>query len=119
MIYAPEAYKKLTQKQAAAIINGCGPGGWKIDLVPDTLWGLNITDACDIHDYMYHVGDDIKDKEEADRVFLNNMIRLVNAGTKCRWLRLLRRHRANIYYSAVKKFGGPAFWAEKNQGGGI
>lgn len=115
MIYAPPAYKKLTPKQVAAITNGCGPGGWQIDLVPDTLWGLDITAACNIHDYMYHVGEDIADKKEADRVFLNNMLRLIDAQTKCRWLKRLRRSRAETYYFAVDIFGGPAFWAGKNE----
>ena len=112
-LYAPETYKKLTQTEAAAITNGCGTGGWKIDLVPDTLLGLDITEACNIHDYMYHIGETIEDKNEADRVFMNNMLRLIDAETKHGWLRRFRRRRAIIYYFAVKNFGGPAFWAGK------
>lgn len=112
-LFAPEAYKKLTAVALAAIANGCGAIGWKIDLVPDTLWGLGIRAACDIHDYMYHTGETIEDKNEADRVFLNNMLRLIVAKTKYKWLRRLRRRRALIYYFAVRHFGGPAFWAGK------
>jgi len=117
VLFAPEEYKKLTAAALAAVINGCGPGGWKVDLVPDSLYGLDITDACNIHDYMYYVGETIEDKNEADRVLLNNMLRLIDAGTKHRWLRRLRRCRAMIYYLSVKYFGGPAFWDEKQSTG--
>ena len=115
VLFAPETYKKLTATALAAVANGCGAAGWKIDLVPDTLWGLGIRAACDIHDYMYHTGETIEDKNEADRVFLNNMLRLITAKTKNKWLRHLRRRRALLYYFAVKNFGGPAFWDGKNQ----
>jgi hypothetical protein len=113
ILFSPETYKKLTATALAAIANGCGAVGWKIDLVPDTLYGLGIRAACDIHDYMYHTGETIEDKNEADRVFLNNMLRLITAKTKHKWLRRLRRRRALLYYFAVKNFGGPAFWDGK------
>lgn len=118
VLFAPETYKKLTAAALAALANGCGVIGWKIDLVPDTLWGLAIKEACNIHDYMYHTGETIEDKNEADRVFLNNMLRLITAKTKYKWLRNLRRRRALLYYFAVKNFGGPAFWDAKQSTGG-
>jgi hypothetical protein len=55
-----------------------------------------------------------EDKEEADRVFLWNMLRIIHARTSSRILTWLRRRRAYKYYLAVKHFGGPAFWAGKN-----
>lgn len=61
---------------------------------------------------MYHVGQTVADKEEADRVFLNNLLRLIEAGSG--WLKMLRRRRALDYYQAVVAFGGPAYWAGKN-----
>jgi len=125
-LYAPEIYKKLSACEKKAIVNGCGAGGWKIDLVPNTLYGLDVTSACNIHDYMYYAGMTNEDKNEADRVFLNNMIRLIDAGVRAdsnspllmrrlkKTLRIFRRRRAYAYYFAVKKFGGPAFWQDKN-----
>ena len=57
----------------------------------------------------------IADKEEADRVFLNNMLRIIEAKTKFGLLKPLRNRRALKYYEAVKYFGGRSFWKNKNQ----
>jgi len=114
-LYAPVGYGKMSKAQKEKLCNGCGTkglGGW---LVPDTLYGLNITEACNIHDWMYFKGKDIYDKEEADRVFLNNMLRIISRGSS--WLKWLRRRRAYKYYDAVVMAGGPAFWDNKNKPG--
>jgi len=39
---APEKYWSLTDDQKAAMCNGCGPKKFGY-LVPDTMYGLNIT----------------------------------------------------------------------------
>jgi len=118
MLFAPPSYWTCTEAMRREIVSGCGPGkGWKANLVPETLWGLSVHEACDIHDWMYHLGETIEDKKEADRVFLNNMIRIIDVRTKWNWLRRLRLRRAKTYYLAVCWFGGPAFWAGKNQPG--
>jgi len=113
-LYAPPSYVTATPEVRAAAVNGCGTGGWKGSLVPDTLWGLSVTAACNIHDWMYTAGGTLADKDEADRVFLNNMLRLVEAAGGWAILKQLRRNRAREYYEAVHIFGGPAFWAGKN-----
>ena len=115
-LYAPEAYWQLSPAAHKAICNGCGTAGWKGKIIPDHLLWLSVRRACDIHDYMYHVGITLEDKEEADRVFLNNMLRIVEAESIW-FLRRWRRHLAISYYGAIKDFGGPAFWAEKNDPG--
>jgi hypothetical protein len=112
-LYAPPEYWLLTPEEKARICNGAGPKGYGW-AVPDTLYGLSIRSAADIHDYMYHVGTTLADKLEADRVFLNNMLRIIGAKTHFKWLAWLRTRRANKYYWAVDQFGGPAFWNEKN-----
>ena len=107
-LFEPEGYKALTAAEKAKICNGCGSkglGGW---LVPDTVWGLNITDCCNIHDFMYSQGTTLKDKEYADRIFLNNLVRVIDSGSKL--LRWLRRRRALKMHWAVDKFGEAAFW---------
>lgn len=115
-LYAPDSYQQALPSVREQVINGCGPGGWKVDLIPDTVYGLSIKEACNIHDWMYAVGRTIQDKEEADRIFLNNTLRLINrkGGILGRLLRHPRRVRAYEYYTAVKCFGGPAFWSGKN-----
>jgi len=113
-LYAPADYLNASEAVRHQIVNGCGPGGWKIDLVPDTIWGLSIHAACDIHDWQYTLGTTINDKLEADRILLNNIIRLIDAAGGCWLLRKLRRLAALRYYNAVVIFGGPAFWSGKN-----
>ncbi len=113
MLYAPEAYWLLSPAAKAEIVNGCGTAGWKGKLVPGHLLWLSIKEACDIHDYMYYVGTCLADKEEGDRVFLNNMLRIVESESVW-FLKRRRRHMAMDYYGAVRDFGGPAFWADKN-----
>lgn len=113
-LYAPVSFIQADPEMIRLEVNGCGTDGWKGQLVPETFYGLNISEACNIHDWMYLLGKTIADKEEADRVFLNNLLRLIDDRTRWCWLKWLRRRRALKYYQAVKHFGGPAFWAEKN-----
>lgn len=114
LLYAPEEYWLLTDSERACISNGCGAKGICGWIVPDRIWGLSITEACNIHDFMYFMGETKEDKEHADRVFLNNMLRLIEVNTKWDWLKKLRAKRARTYYRFVCEYGGPAFWAGKN-----
>lgn len=116
-VWAPEDFWKLTKEQLQNLIGngGCGAGKWGDYLVPDTIWFLKIKPACTIHDFMYYLGETLADKEKADRVFYNNMLRIVEAKTSWGWLKKLRRRRAKIYYSFVKEFGAPAYWKNKNK----
>lgn len=112
-LYAPESYWEASEEVRRRVLNGCGTSGWKESLVPETVYGLSVHSACDIHDWMYVSGSTLADKEEADRVFLNNMLRIV--AEKGGWLYKLRRLRVHTYYEAVEHFGGPAFWDGKNK----
>jgi len=114
IIYAPEDWVTTPLEERKKMVNGCGPGGWLSELVPESMYGIDVTPACNVHDFMYLKGQTIQDKEEADRVFLNNMLRIINHESKCFILRWLRRRRALKYYLAVKHFGGPFFWEGKN-----
>ncbi len=113
-LFAPHTYWVASNAERESRCNGCGTKGLGGLLVPDTLYGLDITEACNIHDWMYFEGKNIADKESADRTFLNNMLRIIDAGSFAP-LRWLRRVRAMSYYSAVRDFGGPAFWSGKNK----
>jgi len=111
-LYAPETYWSLAPAVKDALTNGCGTGGWKSLITPNKMWFLDIEEACNIHDYMYLVGETEEDRHEADIVFLNNLVRLINNGSRI--MAPLRRRRALKYYEAVHAFGGPAFWNSKN-----
>lgn len=116
-LFAPASYWQATQEEHDLVCNGCGAkglGGMLGFLVPDTFYGLSITRACNIHDWMYTEGKGIEDKDKADRAFLNNLLRIIEAES-CWLLKPLRRYRAMTYYGSVRDFGGPAFWAGKNE----
>jgi len=94
---------------------GCGPGGFGDRLVPDTIWFLSVKPACQNHDwgYRFSPGNSEEDRFRHDRIFLNNMLRIVNA--KGGWLTKLRRRRAKIYYDLVRWKGANAYWEERNK----
>lgn len=114
---APQSYLDASPEVVKQVVNGCGPGGWKFDIIPDTILGLSIKEACNIHDWEYTVGLTIHDKERADKRFRKNCMTLVwNA--KGFWAKVLRRHRelrVDEYYLAVRICGDSAFWANKPQ----
>ena len=114
LLFAPESYWKLTAQQKKDACNGCGTKGIVGHIIPDSLYGLSIKEACNIHDWMYRTGATVADKDEADRVFLNNMLRLVDDGSDNWFTRWVRSRAAVKYYYAVRDCGGPAFWQGKN-----
>jgi hypothetical protein len=112
----PQSFLDAPDELRRAVVNGCGAANAKFDFIPDAIYCMPIRPACDIHDWMYSVGRSAEDKDESDRTFLNNMLRLVETrrGLLDRLLKPFRRRRALKYYEAVVAFGGPAFWAGKN-----
>jgi hypothetical protein len=108
---SPQSYKDATDGQRAKVCNGCGTRG--ID-VPDTIWGLCITESCYIHDWEYKHGKTWDDKKVADKRFLTNMLIQIEDGKKWWWLRRLRKNRAYVYYTVVKRFGGVVYRRGKN-----
>ncbi|KAF0235072.1 MAG: hypothetical protein FD177_231 [Desulfovibrionaceae bacterium] len=117
-LIAPPEFYALTPEQKADICNGCGARGSHVP-VPDTIWGLDIREACNIHDYNYGEG---RDKNRSDAVFIVNIVLLaVYAFLEwpmwARWaafpLLVLRVLRAITYGMAVITFGGAAFGRAK------
>ena len=115
VLAAPPSYWKADDEDHNAVCNGCGAQGAKFDFVPDSIYGLPIGEACNVHDWMYMLGQSEGDRASADMVMLNNLMRLIERDKSFtgRVLRLFRRRRALKYYEAVRAFGGPAFWAGK------
>jgi len=91
--------------------NGCG-SGWSTYLVPDSFILFDFTIPCAIHDEMYTLGKTLEDKDIADRVFLNNMLR--EADSKNCFIKPIARAIAYQYYDKVVKYGGAAYWDGKN-----
>ncbi|MHC4184133.1 MAG: hypothetical protein ACYSR0_12370, partial [Planctomycetota bacterium] len=68
-LFAPPGYWETDKKIRDSW--GCGPGGLGDYLVPDTILGLSVKPACQIHDYYYrHWQDSSEDaRSMADRIF--------------------------------------------------
>ncbi len=111
-LIVPKDYYTARQSQLDDICNGCGPGGWKFDLIPDTIYGINVNGACNPHDYCYHFGETIEDKQYADLVFLYNLRVIVNETPQNFVMKFLRERRVLKYYYAVHLFGDSAFEAD-------
>lgn len=115
LLFAPRGFLNTPASQLEKMSNGCGSENALFDFIPDTNWGECIGATCIIHDYMYTVGHTIYAKEEADRVLLNNNLRIIERVTGWRrLLKILMRRRALKMYEVVHVFGGPAFWADKD-----
>ena len=107
----PAGYLNLSPTMKAEICNGAGAAdGIK---VPSTMYGLDLTEVFNIHDYDYYMGENDKDKRDADNRMLINSMRMINNRGGC--LRKLRRYRATTYYSAVADYGKKAFYAGKEK----
>ena len=114
-IYAPITYWELSPEDKKEICNGCGAkDGLK---VPNTFWGLNIEEACNIHDYMYNNGKTHYDKLFADAMFRLNLTVIIDAKEtfKDKLFSILRHYRAGTYYIAVAKYGNYSFWKDKER----
>jgi len=112
-LVAPASFWLAAPGRRQNVCNGCGPGGWKWDIVPDTMYGLSVRDACDIHDWMYCHGKTVLDKDNADKVFKANLYQIIEKKTSFWPLKILRRIRACWYYLAVSWLGHAAFWKGK------
>lgn len=113
-LISSQSYKDATPKQRKIVGNGCGQKGFLGRFVPNTIWFLNIKEACQIHDWDYHHGKTLEDKRKADVRFYGNMKILINNAGGYEWLKTLRRERAAGYYFAVKHLGKKPFSKGKN-----
>ena len=113
----PKSYLAASSTTRRAVCNGAGPRrfGW---LVPDTVYGLRITEAADIHDWMYNEGVTHEDKYDADLTFLRNMVAIImiasGPGLRNKVLTRLRIMRAVKYFLAVWWGGNKAFQSGKD-----
>ena len=91
----------LSMDAIMEMTNGCGREGVENVLVPDTIWGLDISPVCRVHDYMYIHADSLADENYADAIFGANLISLIQQKTSFPPLKWLRLRRAYKYVDAV------------------
>lgn len=89
-------------------------------LIPNRIYGLDVTEASDIHDYMCTYPKYFKTKQDAvnwkrmaDNMLLDNVIIIIERDTRWQWLKNLRRYRAMSFYNAVDSFGDESFFDDK------
>lgn len=110
----PQSFLDATPELISEVCNGMGAKNSLISRwIPNTMYGLDVEVAGDIHDWGYHMGLTQEDKDEADDDFLSNMFQIIN--DKGGWLAPLRRRRALKYYEAVIYLGDDAFWVDKGE----
>lgn len=89
--------------------NGCGSEGWLGKLVPEDLAGINISESCKYHDWLYSKGGCEEDKLFADITFLHNMIATIKRDDTI-WTNEDKAIRmAIVYYEAVVLYGNKYF----------
>ena len=108
----------------------CGAGsGIGEKIVPETIWGMRYTDVCQIHDMEYSpewnpeiqkalMIDNAQNKEitlnairgNADRRFLDNILKKINWYSANTFMKWLRRRRAYTSYDIVAVVGRSVFW---------
>ena len=104
-LLVPNKYYDLITSIDKYESNGCGSKDILGAIIPDSLYGLDILSACDIHDLMYSDGGTDTDREEADNLFLENMNRLIDKSKSNKLIKVLRIVKSKIYYMAVRLFG--------------
>ena len=111
-LYAPTIYWRLTTEQKSNICNGCGAKGGTN--VPDSLVGVSINEACNIHDYMFSIGKTKGDFLFSNAMFMMNMTSLILSQSN--WvMTVLRMSYASKYFLAVAMYGEKAYWVGKKK----
>lgn len=100
-LLTPLSMLRLDMPTIMAVTNGCGRAGLENVLVPNTIWGLDISPVCRVHDYMYMHADTHADEDYADAIFGANLISIIQQKTKFWPLKWLRLRRAYKYVDAV------------------
>ena len=103
-LYAPQDYQQASLEQRKVICNGCGPDGFVSRLVPNFILGVDVTEACHIHDWMTTQVFSLNERLHADSVFFANLKKLIYKAGGNRVLRWLRVSIARLYHYSVRLY---------------
>lgn len=109
---APKAFKIAAIELLLSVCNGCGAAG-SFFRPPSTIYGVDITPACQIHDFAFYLGQTLKEFNKANSQFYKNIKVLLDISPSFIKPKHLMAARALIYYKAVCWFGLRAFYAGK------
>ena len=103
-LYAPPSYWQANKVHLRSQLNGCGPSSWPSWVVPDSLVGLDISESCNIHDWMYYKSQSTNDYKNADEVFLENMKTQIDnkPESKASFRKIIRYAFSYLYFSGVR-----------------
>lgn len=104
-LLATNGYKRLNREAVLTIVNGCGPEGFKFKL--DKVLGVNLFEACAIHDYDYFIGGTAKDRKRADLYFIINCMILTLEHDS--WHNTYRLIGCCVFYGFVRVLGRKHF----------
>lgn len=95
----------------------CGAGdGFLNDIVPEKVWGIPISPACFVHDYMWKISEaSWGDFHYSNDVFLVNITSLLRHQSKSNLLYHFRLYRMITYFNAVDTIGSVIFWHMKRK----
>lgn len=97
----PAGMAYLSVQQIIDATNGCGREGLEGSLVPNTIWGLDVSPVCRIHDWMYSDARGEQDEIDADAVLAANMVEFIKQRSANWFMVWLRLRRAYKYIDAV------------------
>ena len=91
--------------------NGCGAkNGIK---VPPTIWGVNISPACQLHDIDWEIATCYQDLLDANERFDNNLKKITDYESANDIMRWIRRSRISKFVSAVELLGTENYAEER------
>jgi hypothetical protein len=103
-ILAPRYYWDYTKEEKEKLLNKCGCDPVTSSLVPNSIFGTDLSMACKVHDAMYINGKTPADKRLADDLFDKNLVISVNKSSKG-FMRSIKLGVAKVYYWAASFFG--------------
>ncbi len=114
LVYKYECLKMLANISHA---NGCGAkGGIKF---PDTMYFVNVSAACCIHDIEWELAEHYQDLLDANERFDNNLKSITDAESSNNLMTWLRRSRISKYVSGVELVGTDAYAEERGFAAGV
>jgi len=101
-LMAPKSYVEAPLDLKREIVNKCGPDGLLSRLVPNHLLGLDISESCNIHDWMFVEAKNQKEHQRSDTTFLKNIKTQIHKSKTSSLLKPVRYGMAYIYFGAVR-----------------
>lgn len=101
-LITPDTYLIATPEEKGLVVNTCGPEGFLNQIIPNTIFGSSVVEACNRHDWMLN---EAKSKEElkvADSTFKHNLEVLTANPNDGPILRALKFLAIRIYFGAVR-----------------